>query len=200
MGTISFRNYISGIVEINDEEWLFLSKLLSVVEYKRGDIIYKEGDVQKKIYFINYGIIRSYFIDVNGHDFTWHIHYSGDGANIKNYFVTDYASFTKQKPSKLFFEVLKDVELISIDYSALNNLYNVSAKWQKFGRLMAENAYDLTHQRTLSLLTESADTRYKRLLKESPELLQQVPQYYIASFLGITPQSLSRIRKKLTSA
>ncbi|MFK5893327.1 MAG: Crp/Fnr family transcriptional regulator [Pseudomonadota bacterium] len=199
MRSTSFRKHISKIVEINDEEWIALSNLLSVVEYKKGSIIYNEGDIHDKIYFINHGIIRSYLIDINGNDFTWYIHYSGDGSNIKNIFVTDYASFTRQKQSKLLFEVIKDVELISIGYSSINNLYSLSEKWQKFGRLMAENAYYLTQQRTLSLLTETADIRYKRLLKESPDLLKQVPQYYIASFLGITPQSLSRIRKNLIS-
>lgn len=196
---ISFKTYISSIINIDNDEFDFLNKLLTTVEYKKGSIIFKEGDIQDKIYFINYGIIRSYFIDINGHDFTWYIHYSGDGANIKNYFVTDYASFTKQVPSRLFFEVLEDAELISIDYGSLNHLYNQSEKWQKFGRLMAEDAYYITHNRTMSLLTETAEVRYNRLLKESPELLWQVPQYYIASFLGITPQSLSRIRKKKRS-
>lgn len=96
----------------------------------------------------------------------------------------------------MFFEVLENAELVSIDYNSLEKLYDLSGKWQKLGKLMADTGYYNIHHRTLSLLTETAETRYKRFLKESPTLLQKVPQYYIASYLGITPQSLSRIRNK----
>lgn len=194
----SLRESISTISNIDDEDWALLDKVSTIIKFKKGSLIYKGGDVIDKLLFINSGIIRSYLIDSNGKDFTWHIHFSGKGSDFKNHFVTDYASFTKKKPSQLFFEVIKDAELTSIDHSAINGLYNSSERWQKIGRLIAENAYYFTHQRTLSLLTETAEVRYKRLLKESPTLLEQVPQYYIASFLGITPQSLSRIRKKIS--
>ncbi len=195
--TISLKNFILETLDIDDFEWGKLSQSLTVVDYKKGDLISKAGDVLNKIYFINSGVVRSYIIDVNAQDFTWYIHYSEKTNNMKNLFITDFSSFTRQEPSTLFIEVIKDAELISIDYDVLNNLYNSSEKWQKFGRIMAETAYYFTHHRALSLLTETADVRYERLLRESPNLIKQVPQYYIASFLGITPQSLSRIRKKL---
>jgi CRP-like cAMP-binding protein len=194
---ITLREFISTIIEIDEKEWVEINKGLKKVNYKKGEIINKEGDVFKNILFINSGIVRSYFMDSNGRDFTWHIHYSEDDANMKNLFVVDYASFTNQEPSKLFFEVIENAELISIDFLSLERLYNSSEKWLKFGKKMADTAYYLTHHRALSLLTETAEFRYERLLKESPTLLQKVPQYYIASYLGITPQSLSRIRTEM---
>ncbi len=192
----TFQKFIEQLINIDETEWNATGIKFNSVYYKKGDIINKEGEVFRNIYFINSGIVRSYFIDSKGRDFTWYIHYSGDKANLKNLFVVDYASFIKQEPSKLFFEVIEDTELFSIDFNSIQKLYNLSAKWQEFGRLMADEGYYHIHHRTMSLLTENAKTRYKRLLKENPNLLQIVPQYYIASYLGITPQSLSRIRKE----
>ncbi len=193
---LKLKEFISKIIDIDEKEWLEIKTILKKVNYKKGDIINKEGDIFKNMLFINSGIIRSYLIDNNGRGFTWHIHYSGDKANMSNLFVVDYASFTNQEPSKLFFEVLENTELIAISHNSLEHLYNSSEKWLKFGKVMADTAYYSTHHRTLSLLTETAEVRYERLLKENPTLLQKVPQYYIASYLGITPQSLSRIRKE----
>ncbi len=192
----SFEEFITQIIDIDEKEWNETDVELKKVNYKKGDIINKEGDIFRNIYIINSGIVRSYFIDNEGRDFTWYIHYSGGLANMKNLFVVDYASFIKQEPSKLFFEVIEDAELFSIDFNSIQRLYNLSAKWERFGRLMADEGYYNIHHRTISLLTENAKTRYERLLKENPNLLQIVPQYYIASYLGITPQSLSRIKKE----
>ena len=193
---LKFKEFITKVIDIDKNEWSEINKILKKITYKKGDIINKEGDIFKNILFVNSGIVRSYLIDNNGRDFTWHIHYSGDKANMKNLFVVDYASFTNQEPSKLFFEVIESAELIAISYNSLESLYNSSEKWQKLGRIMADSAYHNTHHRTLSLLAETAEVRYERLLRENPTLLQKVPQYYIASYLGITPQSLSRIRKQ----
>ena len=192
-----FKEYISKIIDIDENEWNEAKKILRKMLFNKGDIISRKGDIFKYIFFINSGIIRSYFIDSNGRDFTWQIYYSGDKAVMKNLFVVDYASFTKQEPSKLFFEVIESAELIAIEYNSLEKLYNSSIKWQKLGKIMADTAYYYAHHSALSLLTETAKERYMKLMKENPELLQKVPQYYIASYLGITPQSLSRIRKEL---
>lgn len=193
---LKFKKFITKVIDIDENEWAEINKILKKVTFKKGDIINKEDDIFKNMLFLNTGIIRSYLIDSNGRDFTWGIYYTGDKVTMKNLFVVDYASFTHQEPSKLFFEVLENTELIAIDYQSLENLYNSSEKWQKFGKIMADTAYSFIHHRALSLLTETAEVKYERLLKENASLLQQVPQYYIASFLGITPQSLSRIRKK----
>ena len=190
-----FKEFISKLIDVDESEWLEAAKMLKKVRFEKGAILNHTGDIFKNIFFLNHGIIRSYLIDDKGREFTWHIHYPGEKATIKNLFVVDYASFTHQEPSRLLFEVIKDAELIAIEYHALEHLYNTSKTWMKLGKIMADTAYYLTHHRTLSLLTETAEQRYERLLKEEPILLQLVPQYYIASYLGITPQSLSRIRK-----
>ncbi len=193
---IAFQKLIKELINIDEEELNRTNVELRKTHYKKGDFINEKGNVFKNIYFINSGIIRSYLMDSKGRDFTWNIYYSSTLANIKNRIVVDYASFTKQEPSKLFFETIEDTELVSIDFNSLEKLYNSSAKWQKLGRIIANMAYYNVHHRTLSLLTETAKVRYKRLLNENPDLLQLVPQYYIASYLGITPQSLSRIKKE----
>ncbi|MCK5814828.1 MAG: Crp/Fnr family transcriptional regulator [Flavobacteriaceae bacterium] len=194
---LKFKKFIAKTIDIDENEWSELKGVLKKVTFKKGDIISREGDVFKYILFVNSGIVRSYLIDQKGRDFTWYIHYNGDCATIKNLFVLDYVSFINQEPGKLFFEVIESAELIRISYNSLESLYNSSEKWRKLGKILVDAGYYFTHHRALSLLTETAEVRYKRLLEENPTLLQQVPQYYIASYLGITPQSLSRIRKKI---
>jgi len=100
-----------------------------------------------------------------------------------------------REPSRLTFEALTDVEVLSISYNDLQGLYKTSVFWQNAGRMLAEQAYYFNHHRVLSLLAEPAEDRYLRLQRESPYLFEKVPQYLIASYLGMTPQSLSRIRK-----
>jgi CRP-like cAMP-binding protein len=145
---------------------------------------------------INSGIARSYIIKEDGKDFTWHFHFSNENsANLKNFFIVDYASFTHQEPSKMNFEALEDCEVIIIDYQVLEKLYNSDIKWQFLGRIIAQEAYYLTHHRTISLLTLTSQERLDDLVNEYPNIFEQVPHYHIASFLGISPQHLSRLRK-----
>jgi CRP-like cAMP-binding protein len=190
----NFTKYMSSVMNLNELESSQINNLVRNVSYKKGEIITHEGDISKNMMFLKYGIVRSYFIDIDGRDFTWGIYYAGKQARMKNLFVVDYASFISQEPSKLIIEVIKDSQLDSVNYHDLMNLFDSSAKWQRIGRLMADKAYNIVHNRVISLLTEKADVRYNNLLEENAELLEIVPQYVIASYLGIKPQSLSRIK------
>ena len=144
---------------------------------------------------IKSGVARSYIIKEDGKDFTWHFHFSNEHTtNLKNIFIVDYASFTHQEPSKMNFEALEDCEVLIIEYDSLEKLYNAEMKWQYLGRMIAQDAYYLTHHRTISLLTLSAKERLDSLIEEYPNIFGLVPHYHIASFLGIAPQHLSRLR------
>jgi CRP-like cAMP-binding protein len=192
-----FREYIKTIYDFDDFELLQIDKITREVHFKKGAVIYMEGDIINNLMFLNKGIARSYVIDNNGRDFTWGIYYIGKNASMKNLFIVDYASFIEQKPSRLTFEVIEDVTADSLKHQDLIKLFDSSEKWQKFGRLMSDRAYIITHNRVFSLLTENAENRYKKLVDKNPDLFEYVPQYIIASYLGIMPQSLSRIRANL---
>ncbi|WP_183578258.1 Crp/Fnr family transcriptional regulator [Mucilaginibacter sp. X5P1] len=192
---LNFKAYLKTLFDFTDEEFNFFSSRLKVKEYKKGDIIYRDGDINHYSMFINKGLVRSYFLTSGGKEYTWYIHFFHKNASIKNLFVVDYPSFIFSLPGKLFFEVLEDAQLFAIDIKGLTESIEQNNNWQLFGRLISNLAYKHTYNRTLSLLTETAAERYQRLLNETPELFDLVPHYYIASFLSITPQSLSRLRK-----
>ncbi len=190
------KDFIGKYIELTDEDLKQFSQHVKIKKYKKNEIIHHIGDVFKNIMFINSGIARSYIIKEDGKDFTWYIHFSNDNsANLKNFFIVDYASFTHQEPSKMNFEALQDCEVFIIEYEVLEKLYNSDIKWQFLGRIIAQEAYHLTHHRTISLLTLTAKERLDNLIEEYPNIFEKVPHYHIASFLGIAPQSLSRLRK-----
>ena len=191
----TLRHFMEKYISINRIEWVLISSKIKMLHYKKGDVIHYMGDVCDSLLFIDSGIVRSFHIDENGKDTTWHIHFSDKNAKMDNLYVVDYASFVNQTPSELTFEVIEDCRLYTISYKDVHLLYNLSKKWEHYGRKMSEIAYTSAHYKLLSHLTESSDVRYRRLMQETPFLLDKVPQYHIASYLGITPQSLSRLKK-----
>ncbi len=112
-----------------------------------------------------------------------------------NLFVTEYDSFLHQKSSSLNIEALEDTQLIVMSYKDIQFLYSKLKKGERFGRLMAEKAYSYLHNQMLNRQTKSANERFEDFVTSTPHLLDKVPQYHIATFLGITPQHLSRLKK-----
>lgn len=190
------KDFIGKYIELTDEDLENFSNYIEIKKYKKNEIIHHIGDVFKNIMFINSGMARSYIIKEDGKDFTWHFHFSNESsANLKNLFMVDYASFTHQEPSKMNFEALQDCEVFILEHKTLEELYSSDVKWQYLGRILSQEGYYITHHRTISLLTLTAKEKLHNLTEEYPNIFEQVPHYHIASFLGITPQSLSRLRK-----
>ena len=192
-----YKKFIYQYVPFSPTEWELLKKLSRVEYFKKGEIIHHAGGVFEKIYFINTGLVRAYVIDAEAKDFTWNLFFNDKNAEMTNVYVVDYESFVNKCESKITFEVLEDCELISTTYDNLALFYNRSKTSERFGRIMAELAYSSVHNSVINKLTKTAQERYQDLIKNSPYLLEKVPQYHIASFLGVTPQSLSRIKSSL---
>lgn len=113
-------------------------------------------------------------------------------------FIVSFRSFIYQFPCNYYIEALEDAEILYINYQDLQQLYEQSNEWQKFGRLLAEHFFNHSQGRTEDLLFLSHEARYVNLLATHPNILDRVPAYHIASFLGIKNPSLSRIRKRLS--
>ncbi|HPH46369.1 MAG TPA: Crp/Fnr family transcriptional regulator, partial [Chryseolinea sp.] len=111
--------------------------------------------------------------------------------------ITDYRSFLTQQPSTEYIIALEDAEVIELHYNDMQTLYEKVPSWQKYGRLIAEFLYIKVTERAQSLLFDSPEELYTRLMKERPKVIENMPQRYIASYLGIQPESLSRIRKRM---
>jgi CRP/FNR family transcriptional regulator, anaerobic regulatory protein len=182
-------NRLSKFITLNkSEQQIFVSKLI-VKQCKKKELILKEGQVCKFAYFINTGCLR-YYYNIEGQENTAQFFFE-DG------WYTDYDSFLSGKPTKQNIETLEKTELLLLSAEDLQQLFINIPKFERFGRLMAENAFLGIRQRSEMLENQTAEERYLSLMKERPKVLDRIPQHYIASYLGIKPPSLSRIRKRI---
>lgn len=184
----------------SSQSYLQLDKLLhSDVEFdlglqqkevKKGELFLKEGQRCDHLYCIVNGFVRVYYLDIDGNEIT---HWFCNNDSI----ITSPFSFIKGEKNILFFEALEDTQLILISAKQIENLIeNLAELGEAFRHMNAEFAMILS-RRIMSIHTETAEERYRKLLKEHPLLFQKAKLSHIASFLGITQQSLSRIRKNL---
>ncbi len=195
------RAYINHFIKLDDKEWHELSSLFEMVSFKKGEHIYGDSNISEAIYFITDGIVRSYKLEESGKDFTWSFHCLNmdtiSHRMLMDVAVVDYVSFTQGVPEELAFEVLSDSTLMKIKKSDLYKLYESNPKWQKFATKMAEDSYAIVRERTFNLLTKSAKNRLELLIQYFPGVFEKdVLVDHIASYLGITRQSLSRLQRE----
>jgi len=187
-----FRNYIEKITPINDKDWqLFSSKLVQKVITKKS-LLLDIGKVENHISFIEKGIVR--FL-IPKEDVEKEITF---GFCFTNEFVSAYDSFLTRTPSLYQTEALTDTTIWSINYDDLQEVYQKTLIGNIIGRLSSERLFLLKSKRELSLLNESAEQRYLNLFTERPNLIEKIPLKYIASYIGVTAQALSRIRKRIS--
>jgi len=191
-----FKEFIEAKVALNFLEWNIIKSKLKIKHYKKGEIIHNIGDVSKELMFINSGLARAYILDENGKDNTWAIYFNDANSHMTNLFVTDYESFTNQSESKLAIDALEKCEVVCVAHKDVDFLYNNTKKGDRFGRLMNQEAYVYLHNLIILRQTTSAKERFEIFIQETPHLLEKVPQYHIATFLGVTPQHLSRLKKE----
>jgi len=184
-----FRTFIHKIVPdaSEDDIKLFSSKAKSL-EFQKGKLFVKEGQVCKTLLFIHQGLFRYYLLH-EGKEIT-----KDFAVDSQNPFCTAFTSFMLQKPSEIWIEALEASQVWAWDKSDVQPLFEHHPLWQLFAKRMAEQLFYRKEQKEIELLKCSAQERYKRFLADFPGLSQRVPQYHIATYLGIVPESLSRIR------
>jgi CRP-like cAMP-binding protein len=185
------RKHITSRVPLSDEEFDVCSKYFVHKKLKKNQFLLNEGDVCRYIGFVNSGCLREYKIDNKG---TEHILQFA----IEDWWVSDLHSFLSGLPANYNIDALQDSEILLLERSAREELLNSCPKMERFFRLLIEANHVASQQRIADSLSTSAEERYLKFIKMYPLLFEQVPQNQIASYLGITPQSLSRIRKELT--
>jgi CRP/FNR family transcriptional regulator, anaerobic regulatory protein len=182
---------IKAIASLNEaEEKAFLS-ILEVKVFKKKEFLLQEGKICNKITFVNSGCMRLFY-NVEGVENTIQFFFG-------NSWYTDYASFLTGQPTIENMQALEESEVVQFKKDALYKLYDSMPIFDKVGRIFAENAYLSISQLNQMKTNEDPEVRYINLLKTRPEIAQQIPQHYIASYLGIKPETLSRIRKRIFS-
>jgi CRP-like cAMP-binding protein len=189
-----YFEYVRKYAELDSEAMQLAASQIGEITFPQRHIIFPEGGNCNKIYFVISGMARSYYTDFAGLTVTWSFHFNNNRSLIRNVFITDYRAFLTDKPSSLAAETLSELRALVFTKEAVNYLMEKSLKYEIWMRKLNENAYVSMFTRAFTLLTMSAAERYCKLVDEEPHLLQMFPNYYIASYLGIAPQSLSRIR------
>ncbi|MCG1037669.1 Crp/Fnr family transcriptional regulator [Polaribacter sargassicola] len=184
------KSFIEKITPINNKDWLFFSSKLQKTTVNKHVPLIKVGEIENSLSFIVKGMVRIY-IPKEENDLTF-------GFLFENEFVTAYDSFLTQTPSKYQIETLTKTTILRISYKDLEDVYLKTSCGNIIGRKMAENMFLIKSKRELSLLSKTAEERYLDLFLERPNVLKQIPLKYIASYIGVTPQALSRIRKRIT--
>lgn len=184
------RTHIEKRVKLTDEEFFTCTKFFVPKKLRKKQFLLNEGEVCKNIGFVNFGCLREYTIDNKG---TEHIIQFA----IEDWWVSDLHSFLSGKPATENIDALEDSEVLLLEKSARDELLNSCPKMEKFFRILIEANHVATHQRITDSLSTTAEERYLKFINTYPKLFELIPQNQIASYLGITPQSLSRIRKEL---
>jgi CRP-like cAMP-binding protein len=189
-----FFEYVQKYSELDAEAKHLVATQITEITFPKKHIILAEGGSCNKVYFIVSGTARSYYIDSSGVTVTWAFHFNNNRSVIRNVFVTDYRAFLTGQASSIAIETLSEVTALVFTREAVNYLMEKSLKYEIWMRKLNESAYITMYGRAFTLLTMSATDRYCKLMEEEPHLVQMFSSHYIASYLGIAPQSLSRIR------
>ncbi|MFN8278227.1 MAG: Crp/Fnr family transcriptional regulator [Chitinophagales bacterium] len=184
-----FKSWLTNVSFLTEKDCSLFEPFLKTKKLKAKDHFLSAGKVCHEIGFINKGCFRTFYL-AEGKEINTHF-------TFENEFVTDYDSFLQNKPSRYFIQALEDAEFVTFNLSALQNAYNQSQNWERFGRMIAEQSYKLTTQRVESFLFLDGEQRYLDLLKYQPQIFDRIPLYHIASYLGLERESLSRLRKKI---
>ncbi|KMQ65334.1 Crp/Fnr family transcriptional regulator [Chryseobacterium sp. FH2] len=182
---------IEKAVHVEPHEKGLITGLFHEKKYRKGDYFLKESDVCRHVGFIISGVMR-YYINDDGEDKTY-------GFAKESDFVCNNESFLPQRPSRQIIQALEDCTLLVVGYNDLQTFYTSLKNGERFGRMVIEQVFVKTLRGLNSFYTDSPELRYEKFVKEYPDLLQRIPQYYIASYVGVKPQSLSRIRSRNTS-
>jgi CRP-like cAMP-binding protein len=185
------KAYLDQIAAISSSDWDFFNSKLRRRIIKKKAIFLKLDEIENHISFIESGVVRLYIPKENPEkEITF-------GFSFKDQFISAYDSFLTRKPSAYQLQTLSETTILSINYNDLQEVYKTTQSGNLIGRLTAEGLFLIKSKREQNLLNLTAEERYIRLFKERPELLKIIPLKYISSYIGVTAQALSRIRKRI---
>ncbi len=181
------KEFLSDYINISDEEYESFISVAKLKTYNKGDYLLRADRSVQKLFFIKSGFMRGYRIR-NGVDITHHFY-------LENWFATDYESYLTGNPGELYIEAIMDTTVYEFDKKTLFAFYESHHKFEKLRFIQAEDAYLQMVKRLQNFQYMELKDRYMDLVNRNPELFNLVPQSQIASYLGVTPQSLSRIKQ-----
>jgi CRP-like cAMP-binding protein len=191
MNRENLEKYYQSVLPMSLATAKQLTEKSEFIEIGKNELLIKENKISDKSYFLEAGFIRSYTFSSNGEEVTTNI-FSAPCI------VNDFLSFFKKQPSRENFQTLTECTLWWMSYQDVQTYFHTIPEFREFGRLLLVNNYSLLHERMIGMIQDTAENRYLKLIKTHSDIFQNVPLKIIASYLGITDSSLSRIRKELS--
>jgi CRP-like cAMP-binding protein len=183
------RTILNEKVAISENDWDFITSKLQTKDFKRKEFLIQSNTIEQNIYFIVTGVFRIY-LELPDKDITLDF-------GFPDKLISSYSSFLTQTPSVVCIQSLTKSKVTFITREDLQDIYNNTSCGVSMGRVFAEEFFMYKSKRELSFMKDSPTERYLNLFKEQPNLIQEISQKYLASYIGITPQALSRIRSKI---
>lgn len=184
------QEYITSVLPMPPDKAAYFASQFDLIEFQKNELILKENRTNSNTYILESGYVRSYLYDNNGNEVTTNI-FSAPC------FVNDFLSFFKQQPSSENYQCLTHCKLWAMNYEKVQILFHNYPEFREFGRMMLVTNYSNLHERMVGMIKDTAEQRYIRLMTKHPYIFQHVPLKIIASYLGVTDTSLSRIRKEI---
>jgi len=181
------RNHIEEINPLSDEEWDYIIPFFTYKKLKKHQFLLQKGDTVSKEYWIIKGLLKTYALDESGKE---HILQFA----MENYWTSDYFAFQYQVPGNLYIDCIEDSEFFCLALEDRETICKKVPALANFFRVKSNIGYIALQQRIMSLLTETAETRYNNIIKKLPKLIQRVPKKLLASYLGVTRETLSRFK------
>lgn len=183
---------VSETISITDEEFEYAKTLFIPKKLRRKRYLLEDGDPCIYTTFVEKGLLRSFTIDEKGNE---HILQLG----MQGWWVADLYSFLTGEPSEYNIEALEDSELLLITKSSWDLLLDEVPAFERYFRILIQNNLIATQRRLMGNMSTTAEERYQKLLQDIPDITQRVPQHMIASYIGVTRETLSRLRSQLAS-
>ena len=187
-----FANYLKDKISLTEEELKQAESLFKTKKIEKGKILLQLGEVCQYTYFVTNGCLRSYVIDDKGKE---HILQFA----IENWWISEQVSFMNHEPAMYFIDAVEDTEFVQTDENGWQEFHRLIPRAAEMNRKLQLNSLRSFQKRLVSHLSASGEERYLSFIKTYPPLALRLPQKMIASYLGVTPESLSRIRKELAS-
>lgn len=188
-GRDNFIKELKAFVDLTEDQCSFIYLRLHNKSYAKSEYIFQEGQVCNVEMYITKGLLRTFFT-VDGIDRISHFSYEG-------HWVCDYSSFVDQSPAKSSVQAIEDTNLVCLYRKDEKDIRNYIPEWEKVSNMFLQRLVIQKDKLTTKLMTFTPERQYEDLLQNRPHLIQRVPQYYLAQYIGVQPESLSRIKKRL---
>lgn len=184
-----FRNHLAKFIEIDEQEFVEVMSYFRIVDFKKKENLLEQGEICKFNYFVLSGCLRKFFINDKGVETTTHF-------AIEQWWITDGFAFEQRKTTEFYIQAVEHSEILMVDLASFEELLKTFPKMERYFRFVYQRAAAAAEMRIKYLYDFSKEDYYHHFNDNYPEFVQRIPQYLLASFLGLTPEYLSEVRKK----